>query len=88
MLSTRARASRKAFAKRYSRRTAAIVKLYALKRHLDWRSREISEKLAQTTNFRSVAATLANLTRGTYHPFADVDFWNDSQNNVIGNCKY
>lgn len=83
-LSKRAKANRRAFAKRYSRRTAAIVRLYALKRHFEWRSREIDNRLS-IGNFRTVAATLANLTRGTYHPFVDVDF---NRDRVVGNCKY
>lgn len=86
MLSKRAKASRKAFAKKYSRRTAAIIRLYAMKRHLNWRSHEITEKL-KYSNFRSVAATLANLTRGTYFPFADTGVWNNSDN-ITGDCRY
>ena len=83
-LSKRAKANRRAFAKRYSRRTAAIVRLYSLKRHLEWRSRQIDERLS-IGNKMTVAATLAHLTRGTYYPFVDVSFKTDR---VIGNCKY
>jgi len=83
-LSKRAKANRRAFAKRYSRRTAAIVRLYALKRHLEWRSRQIDERLA-VGNVMTVAATLAHLTRGTYHPYVDIDF---NKDRMVGNCKY
>jgi len=81
-LSKRARARRKAFRQKYSSRTANIIKLYAMKRHLDWKSREIGDRL--DVKKMSVAATLANLTRGTYHPFADVDPTRD----VYGDCKF
>ena len=84
-LSQKAKVDRKKFTKKYSRKTAAIVRLYAMKRHLDWRSNEIGSRL--TVNPRSVAATLANLTRGTYSPFADIP-WFTSSRNVVGTCKY
>lgn len=81
-LSKRARVRRREFRQKYSSRTAKIVKLYALKRHLDWRSREIGERL--DVNKMTVAATLANLTRGTYFPFANVDFYGG----LTGECRF
>lgn len=80
-LSKTALSMRRIFRSKYGNRTASILKLYALKRHLNWRSNEIANKLDVSP--RSVAATLANLTRGTYKPFAQA-----SQDDVTGKCKF
>ena len=81
-LSKRALKNRREFRQKYSSRTAQILRLYALKRHLDWRSHEIGERLE--VKKMTVAATLANLTRGTYFPFAD----RNAFGGVVGTCKF
>ena len=80
-LDRKAKDSRKYLRTKYSKQTERIVKLYALKQKMSWKSEEIGRFL--DINKGTVAATLANLTRGTYTPFVYVDKYG-----VEGTCRF
>lgn len=80
MVSKRAVASRRAFRKQYGQLTNDIVRLF-LKKKGTWRSWAIGADLQESPS--TVAAVLANLTRGTYAPYVSI-----SNSKVRGTCKF
>lgn len=79
MLSKKAKASRRSFRYMYSPTTVRVVKMTAEGRDAHY----ISDR--EDIGVPNVAAYKANLTRGTYWPFADVDP-NDGE--VYGDCDF
>lgn len=65
-LTKKAIAARRKFRAKYSKRTANVVDYHVR----GWTNRDIAKKF--NVKLGTVAATVANYTRGTYYPFADV----------------
>lgn len=70
--------NRVAFAMLYNGDTSKVVQLAAR----GYTSREIEDKTGIPAT--SAAAIKANLTRGSYAPFAYADYWG----NIRGICRY
>lgn len=78
-LSKKALQARRTFRSLYSNRTARVVKLTAQGK--DAHNIADHEDIGVT----NVAAYKANLTRGTYWPYADVD---PNDFTIVGDCDY